>query len=118
VTDLVYAIEYVDCDGKLISVSEDSTDRNTILALAGSFGAIGIVVSVTLKLTPMVYADVYVEKPSMFSAVPPRDIADVPESLRKHIDIDMSVPALAEVSYVPRSRAPCSESFVVPIANF
>jgi hypothetical protein len=96
--DIVYGIEYVDCDGKLIAVTEDDTDPHTIQALAGSFGVIGIVVSVTLKLIPMLYADLHIEKASMFSAVPPRDMSDIPESMRNRIDIDMNAAALEAVS--------------------
>jgi hypothetical protein len=96
--DIVYGMEYVDCDGNLVSITEDDIDPHTMRALAGSFGVLGVVVSVTLKLIPMVYTDLYMEKVSMFSAVPPRDLNDIPVSMREFIDIDMSESALAEVS--------------------
>jgi hypothetical protein len=96
--DIVYGIEYMDCDGNLIPVAEDDTNPHTIQTLAGSFGVIGIVVSVTLKLAPMLYGDLHVEKTSMFSAIPPRYMSDIPESMRNQIAIDMNAAALEAAS--------------------
>jgi hypothetical protein len=98
--DLVHGIEYVDCDGMLVSVNEDTTDPHTVRALAGSFGVIGIVVSVTLKLIPMLYTDLHMGKASMLRAVPPRDLNDVPESMRACLDVDLSERALEAVSAI------------------
>jgi hypothetical protein len=96
--DLVYGFEYVDCDGNLVQVYEDKNEPRTVRALAGSFGVIGIVVSVTLKLISMLYTDLHIEKPSMFLAVPPRGIHDVPESMHHHYHTAMNGQSMELVS--------------------
>lgn len=54
-SDLVYAIEYVDEGGQLRTINKDEHAEFMVVA-AGCFGLLGIVTHITLELDPMTYA--------------------------------------------------------------
>jgi hypothetical protein len=59
------------------------TDPEQLKAAAGSFGLLGIVTHVTLRLDKMRYAVMCPSKPSIGLAIPPLKVSDVPPALQK-----------------------------------
>ena len=66
-SDLVRAIEYVDANGVLRTVSKSEHLR----AAAGCFGLMGVFTHLTLELSPMTYANMVPVKIPVMKAVPP-----------------------------------------------
>lgn len=66
-SDLVESIEFVDGNATVQTVS----DPSRIQALAGSFGVMGVVTSVVLRLVPMQYVNLHPRKLLMTVAIPP-----------------------------------------------
>lgn len=83
-SDLVFAIEYVDADGNMQTLSKKE-DPEMMRAASGCFGLLGIVTHITLELDPMTYAVMTPQKIPLMQAIPPppglRD-EDIPEALR------------------------------------
>lgn len=76
-SDLVTAIEFVNANGELQTVS----DPQQLKAAAGCFGLLGIVTAITLKLDPMSYAVMQPQKKPLPLCVPPLSRADVPAEI-------------------------------------
>ncbi|KAK4033533.1 putative xylitol oxidase [Parachaetomium inaequale] len=73
-SDLVRKVEYVDCNGKLQTV----TSPSHLLAAAGCFGLMGVITHLTLEFQPMTYALMQPQKLPVVRAIPPP--ASLPES--------------------------------------
>ncbi|KAL7622413.1 hypothetical protein AAE478_007918 [Parahypoxylon ruwenzoriense] len=83
-SDLVQAIEYVDVNGNMQTISKDQ-DPSFMAVASGGFGLLGIVTHITLELDPMTYAVMMPQKiPVMRAIPPPPGLADedIPEALR------------------------------------
>jgi D-arabinono-1,4-lactone oxidase len=82
-SDLVYAMEYVDAHGQFQTIKPE--DKDLLKAAGGCFGLIGVVTHLVLKLDPMSYAIVEPRKVDVVDAIPPpRDMRErVPKALRK-----------------------------------
>lgn len=78
VSDLVECVEYVDCKGKLHTVS----DAKQLRAAAGSFGLMGVVTHLTLRLDKMTYVQMNPSKEDAVTAVPPPDPSLVPPGIQ------------------------------------
>jgi hypothetical protein len=78
-SDLVTALEFVDCNGELQTVD----DPDLIKAAGGCFGLLGIVTSITLKLDEMTYAVLEPSKQPVPLTIPPVDLnlANVPSQI-------------------------------------
>jgi hypothetical protein len=80
-SDIVRKVEYVDCNGKLQTVS----DPNHLRAAAGCFGLMGVMTHLTLEFAPMTYALMQPQKIPVLRAIPPptdmKD-SDIPAALR------------------------------------
>ncbi|KAI1394049.1 uncharacterized protein F4822DRAFT_34928 [Hypoxylon trugodes] len=93
-SDLVHAIEYVDVNGNIQTISKDA-DPNFMAVASGCFGLLGIVTHITLELDPMTYAVMMPQKIPVMQAIPPPpglDEKEIPEALR----IDMTPQQRAE----------------------
>ncbi|KAI1767228.1 hypothetical protein GGR53DRAFT_482678 [Hypoxylon sp. FL1150] len=93
-SDLVHAIEYVDVNGNMQTISKDK-DPSFMAVASGCFGLLGIVTHITLELDPMSYAVMVPRKiPVMEAIPPPPGLADdeIPEALR----VDMTPQQRAE----------------------
>lgn len=75
--DLVHTIEYIDHEGRV----QKSTDRKQLQALAGSFGLIGVVVSLVMRLVPMEYVTLQHQKLPLEQGIPRLDPADANEAI-------------------------------------
>lgn len=77
-SDLVECVEYVDCNGELHTVS----DPEQLRAAAGSFGLMGVVTHLTLRLDKMKYVQMNPSKEDAVTAVPPPDASLVPPGIK------------------------------------
>lgn len=80
ISDQVVAIEYVDANGVLQTV----TDSVHLKAAAGCFGLLGVVTHITFELEAMTYAVLKPQKIPISLAIPPLDMSDVPPALYKN----------------------------------
>lgn len=97
-SDLVHAIEYVDVNGNLQTISKDK-DPSFMSVASGCFGLLGIVTHITLELDPMSYAAMSpVQIPVMQAIPPPPGLADedIPEALRIEMSPEQRAQAQAD----------------------
>lgn len=97
-SDLVYAIEYVDANGNMQTLSKDK-DPEFMTAAAGCFGLLGIVTHLTLEVDPMSWTAMMPKKiPVMQAIPPPPDMKDedIPEPLRIQMTPKQRAQAQAE----------------------
>ncbi|KAJ9653169.1 hypothetical protein H2198_007631 [Neophaeococcomyces mojaviensis] len=94
-SDLVYAIEYVDANGDMQSLSKDK-DPEMMTVAAGCFGLLGIVTHLTLELDPMSYAVMIPQKLPVMQAIPP------PPGLK---DEDIPPPLFTKMTAEERAKA-------------
>ncbi|OTA94448.1 hypothetical protein M434DRAFT_394714 [Hypoxylon sp. CO27-5] len=83
-SDLVHAIEYVDANGNMQTISKDK-DPKFMSVASGCFGLLGIVTHITLELDPMTYTAMVPRKIPAMQAIPPSPglaDEDIPEPLR------------------------------------
>lgn len=92
INDQVRAIEYVDVNGILQTVSS----RDELSAAAGCFGLLGIVTHITYEIKKTTYAVMKPRKVPTMLAIPPPDAAAVPEALQINITADQVQQALDE----------------------
>ena len=78
-SDEVVAIEYVDANGELQTI----TDPKQLKAAAGCFGLLGIVTHISFELNKMSYAVLKPAKVPITLAIPPLQLSDVPTALYK-----------------------------------
>ena len=86
-SDLVHAIEYVDANGDVQTISKDK-DPKFMTVAGGCFGLLGIVTHLTLELDPMCYAVMRPQKLPVMQAIPPPpdlEDEDIPDALRINI---------------------------------
>ncbi|KAE8389018.1 hypothetical protein BDV23DRAFT_184867 [Aspergillus alliaceus] len=76
-SDLVYAIEYVDANAKIQKITR--SDGDFLSAASGCFGLIGVVTHITLIVDQMTYAIMRPKKLPAIDAIPP------PERLRSRV---------------------------------
>ncbi|KAF5862162.1 hypothetical protein ETB97_012059 [Aspergillus alliaceus] len=76
-SDLVYAIEYVDANAKVQKITR--SDGDFLSAASGCFGLIGVVTHITLIVDQMTYAIMRPKKLPVIDAIPP------PERLRSRV---------------------------------
>jgi hypothetical protein len=83
-SDLVRAVEYIDCHGVLQCV----TDTRQLRAASGCFGLMGIVTRLTLEFDPVSYAVLAPVKRKVAIAIPPPDGYEdkIPEALQVKCD--------------------------------
>lgn len=83
-SDLVYAIEYVDANAKVQKITR--SDGDFLSAASGCFGLIGVVTHITLIVDQMTYAIMRPEKLTVIDAIPPPESlrSSVPQALRHH----------------------------------
>ena len=81
-SDLVYAIEYVDANGVFRTIGPE--DSHFLEASSGCFGLIGVVTHLVLKLDKMSYAIMKPQKIDVIDAIPPPNdmLSLVPKALR------------------------------------
>ncbi|KAB8224392.1 hypothetical protein BDV33DRAFT_199787 [Aspergillus novoparasiticus] len=87
-SDLVYAIEYVDVHGKLQVITR--ADDDFLSAASGCFGLIGVVTHITLVVDKMTYAAMAPQKQAVIDAIPP------PDSLRSRVPAPLNQPRTPE----------------------
>lgn len=88
-SDLVEEIEFVNAKGELQTVNK-TTHPKLMKAAAGSFGLLGVITAVTIKLDPMSYALTDPKLVKLAQAIPPPAgtlIDDMPYRLRKDLRI-------------------------------
>lgn len=88
-SDLVEEIEFVNAKGELQVVNKQSQPEQ-MKAAAGSFGLLGVITSITLKLDPMGYALTDPKLVKLAKAIPPpagTRLEDMPYRLRKDLGI-------------------------------
>merc|ERR1712038_2068180 len=76
-SDLVTSIEFVNAKGELQTVNEPSQ----LKSVAGCFGMLGIVTSLTMKLDPLTFARMIPEKKHIALSIPPPANFDVPNAI-------------------------------------
>ena len=79
-SDLVHQIEYVDANGEARIINP--TDEEFLTAASGSFGLLGVVTHLTLKLEPMSYAVMKPRKVHVYQAIPPPPGYTIPSALQ------------------------------------
>jgi len=94
-SDLAYAIEYVDANGNMQTISKDKDPTMMTLA-AGCFGLLGIVTHLTLELDPMSYTLMIPQKLPVMQAIPP------PPELK---DEDIPPPLFIKMTAEERAKA-------------
>ncbi|KAL4757008.1 uncharacterized protein BDW70DRAFT_119311 [Aspergillus foveolatus] len=87
-SDLVYAIEYVDVHGKLQIITR--ADDDFLSAASGCFGLLGVVTHITLVVDKMTYAAMAPQKQAVIDAIPP------PDSLRSRVPPPLNQPRTPE----------------------
>ncbi|GIJ99370.1 hypothetical protein Aspvir_001500 [Aspergillus viridinutans] len=87
-SDLVYAIEYVDVHGKLQIITR--ADDDFLSAASGCFGLLGVVTHITLVVDKMTYAAMTPQKQAVIDAIPP------PDSLRSRVPPPLNQPRTPE----------------------
>ncbi|KAG2420123.1 hypothetical protein HFD88_004923 [Aspergillus terreus] len=87
-SDLVYAIEYVDVHGKLQILTR--ADGDFLSAASGCFGLLGVVTHITLVVDKMTYAAMTPLKQAVIDAIPP------PDSLRSRVPPPLNQPRTPE----------------------
>lgn len=108
-SDLVYAIEYVDANGNMQIISKDK-DPELMASASGCFGLLGIVTHLTMELDPMVYAIMTPRKIPIMKAIPPPpglEDKDIPDPLRIHMTSEERAKAQAEFEKHARSDFYC-----------
>ncbi|MCJ1465153.1 hypothetical protein MMC07_003769 [Pseudocyphellaria aurata] len=80
ISDQVVAIEYVDANGMLQTV----TDPKQLKSAAGCFGLLGVVTHISFELDKMSYAILKPKKVPITLAIPPLQLSDVPVALYKN----------------------------------
>jgi FAD/FMN-containing dehydrogenase len=72
VSDLVYGLEFVNANGDIQTLSADIEDERLLLqAAAGSFGLVGVITYVILRVSPMTYAKFTNTKGDLVKLIPP-----------------------------------------------
>lgn len=88
-SDLVQEIEFVNAKGEL-QVINKKDQPELMKAAAGSFGLLGIITSITLKLDKMAYALTYPKFLDLAAAVPPpqgTQLSQMPLKLREDLNL-------------------------------
>lgn len=88
-SDLVEEIEFVNANGELQIINK-SKQPSLMQAAAGSFGLLGIITSITLKLDQMSYALMDPKFAPLSKAIPPpmgTKLDQIPENLQKDLGI-------------------------------
>ncbi|EER30008.1 hypothetical protein D8B26_007284 [Coccidioides posadasii str. Silveira] len=85
-SDLVYAVEYVDVNGKLQKITQDQ--KEFLSVASGCFGLLGVVTHLTLVLDKMSYAAMKPLKVPVLEAIPPPEdmVKDLPKELKDKYD--------------------------------
>ncbi|KAK7698744.1 hypothetical protein SLS64_012224 [Diaporthe eres] len=105
-SDLVYAIEYVDVNGNIQTLSKD-TDPDLMKAASGCFGLLGIITHITLEMIPMTYAVMRPQKLHITEAIPlPPGMTndDLPHVLRPETPMTEEQRAKAQASFEDKAR--------------
>ena len=84
-SDLVASIEFVNANGELQTVD----DPFQLKSVAGCFGMLGIVTSITMKLDPLTFARMIPEKKRLALTIPPPEGFDVPGKSRRIMLLDI-----------------------------
>ncbi|EEP77575.1 predicted protein [Uncinocarpus reesii 1704] len=85
-SDLVYAVEYVDVNGKCQKITQDQ--KEFLSVASGCFGLLGVVTHLTLVLDKMSYAAMKPLKLPVIEAIPPPEdmVKDLPKALKEKYD--------------------------------
>lgn len=105
-SDLVHAIEYVDCNGNIQTLSKD-TDPDLMKAASGCFGLLGVITHITLEMMPMTYAVMRPQKLHITEAIPlPPGMTneDLPHALRPENPMTKEQRAKAQAAFEDKAR--------------
>jgi len=108
-SDLVYAIEYIDANGNQQTITKDN-DPDLMNTASGCFGLLGVVTHLTLELDPMTYAVMTPRKIPVMRAIPPPpglEDKDIPEALRVSMTPEERAQAQAEFEKHARNDYYC-----------
>lgn len=82
-SDLVASIEFINANGEIQTVD----DPDQLQSVAGCFGMLGIVTSLTMKLDPQTYARMIPENKPIALTIPPPKGFDVPSKCLLHSEL-------------------------------